>query len=412
MDRAQDGECATTSEERISLTIDDVASFEYLNEGNAHCVFEYRGPAHERGPRVRLERALLRVRKTQNNRRWQQSALDAAVWDLATRSDEDVGVGESWVAADRRARDEFYRDAPKLVSEVSDIEPCVVEFSSEFIAGLASKYDAAERLERRRRDGQSVDVAERFGQLSRVAARAHSCFSRTQDVFLVEIKPKSGVAVTLDDGKEVSRYQLHQRLKLARGERKMASAYDPLDLFSGDKLRIQTAISALFACPQNNLRICDGDFNVLMDESGAKANTSLDVIQAALPGMIDASADVFAHILRVQSRDCIGYARAHVLAAELKDDLTNLTAADGALLRDFVVSQIAKDCSVLFTVIIDNPVEDINVRTAAFVDAARQTHTCAFTPQIIDVSAKTLDKTGVWRALDDDILDLARANEV
>ena len=102
MDGAQDGKCAST---RITLTIDDVASFEYLNEGNAHCVFEYRGPAHERGPRVRLERALLRVRKTRNSHRWQQSALDAAVWDLATRSDEDVGVGESWVAADRRARD-------------------------------------------------------------------------------------------------------------------------------------------------------------------------------------------------------------------------------------------------------------------------------------------------------------------
>jgi len=128
--------------------------------------------------------------------------------------------------------------------------------------------------------------------------------------------------------------------------------------------------------------------------------------------MIDASADVFAHILRVQSRHCIGYARAHVLAAELKDDLTNLTAEHGALLRDFVVSQIAKDCSVLFTVIIDNHVDDINVRTVAFLDAAHKTHTCVFTPQIIDVSAKTLDKTGVWCALDDDILDLARANEV
>ena len=407
----------STAEERIRLTRDDVASFEYVTEGNAHCLFEYRGPAHAHGPRVKLEHALLRVRKTQAACARRQSALDADVWGLSTSRGGDGDGDESWVAADRLARDAFYCDAPTLAREVNDIEPCVVEFTFEFISGLASKMDAAERLERRRRDGQTVDVNERFGQLSRVAARAHACFSRMEKVFLVEIKPKSGVAVTIDGRKEVSRYQLHQRLKLTRGERKKLSAYDPLDLFSGDKERIRLAVNALFECPQNNLRICGGDLAVLMDECGARAHalTCLAVLRAAIPSIIHASADVFAHILRMQSRNRVGYERAHVMATQFKDKSTKLTDGDRALLRDFVVSQIAKDCSILFTVAIDTDVEfnddTATMRTATYVDAAQKTHPCAFALQIIDVSAKTLDKTGIWRALDADILELARANE-
>ena len=69
-------------------------------------------------------------------------------------------------------------------------------------------------------------------------------------VFLgIEIKPKCG---TLPDRKllsaataikaQVSRYRMMQYEKLRTGKITSVSSYDPLDLFSGDLLRMQTAV--------------------------------------------------------------------------------------------------------------------------------------------------------------------------
>ena len=76
----------------------------------------------------------------------------------------------------------------------------------------------------------------------------------------VEIKPKCGFLPTCAlNGhplkRRMSRYQAHQRLKLAQGRISCISSYDPLDLFSGEAQRTETALGALFAQPQNNLRL-------------------------------------------------------------------------------------------------------------------------------------------------------------
>ncbi|XP_057965131.1 inositol-pentakisphosphate 2-kinase-like [Malania oleifera] len=78
----------------------------------------------------------------------------------------------------------------------------------------------------------------------------------------IEIKPKCGflpfsrfIAEGNDIKRSVSRFRMHQLLKLHHKEISQISEYDPLDLFSGSKDRIYKAIMALFTTPQNNLRV-------------------------------------------------------------------------------------------------------------------------------------------------------------
>eukprot|EP01018_Ginkgo_biloba_P008467 Gb_08527 [translate_table: standard] len=78
----------------------------------------------------------------------------------------------------------------------------------------------------------------------------------------IEIKPKCGflpcsrfISAGNHMKKCVSRFAMHQCLKLAQGQISCISKYSPLDLFSESRDRIHAAINGLFETPQNNLRI-------------------------------------------------------------------------------------------------------------------------------------------------------------
>ncbi|GAB4852053.1 Inositol-pentakisphosphate 2-kinase [Ancistrocladus abbreviatus] len=78
----------------------------------------------------------------------------------------------------------------------------------------------------------------------------------------VEIKPKCGFLpssrfIAEENGikKNVTRFKMHQVLKLHHHQISQLSEYDPLDLFSRSRDGINKAIKALFATPQNNLRV-------------------------------------------------------------------------------------------------------------------------------------------------------------
>ncbi|KAL1198708.1 Inositol-pentakisphosphate 2-kinase [Cardamine amara subsp. amara] len=94
----------------------------------------------------------------------------------------------------------------------------------------------------------------------------HSLFSQGisigADCISVEIKPKCGFLPTSKFISEenmlkisVSRFKMHQILKLKYNEISEVSEYDPLDLFSGSKERVSEAIKALYSTPQNNFRV-------------------------------------------------------------------------------------------------------------------------------------------------------------
>ncbi|XP_028112049.1 inositol-pentakisphosphate 2-kinase-like [Camellia sinensis] len=78
----------------------------------------------------------------------------------------------------------------------------------------------------------------------------------------VEIKPKCGFLpdsrfISKENAikKRITRFKMHQSLKLHQREISNTSEYDPLDMLSGSKERVHKAITALFCTPQNNFRV-------------------------------------------------------------------------------------------------------------------------------------------------------------
>ncbi|XP_037346252.2 inositol-pentakisphosphate 2-kinase isoform X1 [Pungitius pungitius] len=79
----------------------------------------------------------------------------------------------------------------------------------------------------------------------------------------IEIKPKCGFLpsskhVSKDIKTKVCRFCMHQHYKVANGKWKRPSLYCPLDLFSGNRHRMDFAIRHLIEEPQNNFKIFKG----------------------------------------------------------------------------------------------------------------------------------------------------------
>ncbi|KAK4342499.1 hypothetical protein RND71_038315 [Anisodus tanguticus] len=100
-------------------------------------------------------------------------------------------------------------------------------------------------------------------------------------------KPKCGFLphsefITEDNAikRSVTRFQMHQALKLNQEKISEVSAYDPLDLFSGSRDRVCKAINNLFRTPQNNFRVfLDGSL-IIGGLGGGADTTSCEVGEA------------------------------------------------------------------------------------------------------------------------------------
>ena len=401
---------ASTSAAVIRITADDVSHYAYAREGNAHVVFRYTGPRPE------LRGALLRLLKTpagaRGDRAWRCHTVDALVWG----ADRDEA---SWTTLDAAARDAFFANAPTTSGRAGwRDDRAVVRVDGDALNALALKTtrDAAHETARAEgRDGRVANAAEAFGQLSEVAAETSRVFEDdVENAWVIEIKPKSFVGAIVN-GRRAWRFPAHQRLKVARGEREAASSYVPVDLLGGDA-DVRRACEALMACPQNNLRVTRGA-RVFVDARGVTADADVvSTLSRVLPNLVMNAREVFEFIFHHQLRggdDAVKtYRDVHELcerlnatrqrAGEVSEDLLER-------LRSFVLGQMAKDCSVLFTVTFDVNVSDIEsrdddlVRFATFVDANGATRACAYRAQIIDASLKSLAKTSAWLRLAEDI---------
>uniref|UniRef100_A0A1B6DR31 Inositol-pentakisphosphate 2-kinase n=2 Tax=Clastoptera arizonana TaxID=38151 RepID=A0A1B6DR31_9HEMI len=98
---------------------------------------------------------------------------------------------------------------------------------------------------------------------------------KSTPTYCVEIKPKQGWLPSVDRRYPKCTFCLNQFLKLANHTVKVRSEYCPLDLFSGDSLRMKKAIGALLKTPQNNLKIFKDGQLVYSEESNSDVATIL-----------------------------------------------------------------------------------------------------------------------------------------
>ena len=242
----------------------------------------------------------------------------------------------------------------------------------------------------------------------------------------VEIKPKWGTmpgpnfflppGPGSDLKRKVPRFKLHQMLK--RGERgarrggdltqteieidEMTSSYDPIDLFSEDKPRMERALQSLIDCPSNNFRVfVDGTLRFGGRPDADSSSRKLQVYQTSLisesfddlneamseclfgsfGSMLAFSAElqlkkllvaalikskVLATLKAVQELDRIGIEGIFIIYEKLKEDLKVSGQPSGldsnsnsshsereqmaADVRDYLISATAKDCSIMVAI--------------------------------------------------------------
>ncbi|KAH1252336.1 Inositol-pentakisphosphate 2-kinase [Glycine max] len=233
----------------------------------------------------------------------------------------------------------------------------------------------------------------------------HSLFTHGNLVSIpcisVEIKPKCGfipLSRFISEGtaikRRITRFQMHQALKLHQGEIyptylqiSLLSEYNPLDLFSGSKERIYKAIKDLFTTPQNNFRVFMNGSLIFGGLGGGAEDTNFGIAKAfedALKSVIQADnglctenlltivaeavqkSGVLDRLLDVQKLDNVDiegaihayYDITHqqcMICRELSEEqLKRYTSLHSATLdeslrivKDYLIAATAKDCSFM-----------------------------------------------------------------
>ncbi|XP_010940105.1 inositol-pentakisphosphate 2-kinase IPK1 isoform X3 [Elaeis guineensis] len=279
----------------------------------------------------------------------------------------------------------------------------------------------------------------------------HSVFTGTPRgdfCVAVEIKPKCGFLpssefITKANAikKSVTRFRMHQFLKLHQGEISNISEYNPLDLFSGSKDRIYQAITTLFATPQNNFRIflngslIFGGLGGGMDSAAVRSheeNTAIkDLIKVSglqLPGFLELVAEaifssgVLDKLLATQKLDVLDiegaiHAYYNIISQpcmvcknlgdpELLDQYSLLHSfpLDKSLkiLRDYLIAATAKDCSLMISF---RPVQGGSAASgynSIFLESSNQNF--EYKAYFIDLDMKPLEKMVHYYELDQKIV--------
>ncbi|CAN6804433.1 unnamed protein product [Brassica oleracea] len=270
----------------------------------------------------------------------------------------------------------------------------------------------------------------------------------------VEIKPKCGflpsssfIAEENVIKKSITRFEMHQVLKLHDNEISEISEYDPLDLFSGSKDRIHRAIRALYATPQNNFRVflngslvfgglgggtckttskVEQDFehllkDIIKTKDGSRANHFIELVAETVytSGVLD-------HLLDVQKLDKYNIEGAvHVyydlinqpcrVCKELEKSKTSSTSQFSSMhsipmaekvnvLKEFLISATAKDCSVMISFrSTDAVISRSSSHSNLHLESAKQEFD--YKVHFIDLDMRPLKKMEVYYELDKKIMN-------
>ncbi|KAF7813354.1 inositol-pentakisphosphate 2-kinase-like isoform X1 [Senna tora] len=237
----------------VALRVDDAADWVYRGEGAANIVLAYSGSSPPFIGKV------MRLRKAPKSG-YQKLKICTALTEHERLLWKDVG--ELVSSSSKECAGQLYVEhvmKPLLGSKYVDAG-MNVPVSVEFLESIEKNCN-------RQRPAWRVDSAQVDRHFNSVLLMSdHSLFPHgnleAAPCLSIEIKPKCGflpISRFISDEtaikRSITRFKMHQALKLHQGEIAELSQYNPLDLFSGSKERIQKAIKDLFATPQNNFRV-------------------------------------------------------------------------------------------------------------------------------------------------------------
>ncbi|KAK7310919.1 hypothetical protein RJT34_08718 [Clitoria ternatea] len=416
----------------------DAAEWIYRGEGAANLVLAYTGSSPSFIGKV------MRIRKAPRNGAQSMSmrspsamtALERLLWkdfdELISSPDNDI------------ACQLFVHNVmmPLLGSEFVDAG-ILVQVSREFLE-LAEKNVICQRPVWRV-DSAQVDM----DRDSVLLMSDHSLFTHgnqgSSPCISVEIKPKCGflpfsrfISEETDIKKRITRFQMHQALKLHRGEISLLSEYDPLDLFSGSKERIHKAIKDLFTTPQNNFRVFMNGSLIFGGLGGGAEDTNFCIAEAfevALKSIIQADdgmctenlltlvteavqkSGVLHRLLEVQKLDNVdieGAIHAYyditnqqcTLCRELSEEqVTRYTSLHSSLMdeslrivKDYLIAATAKDCSLMMSFRPRKEADSISLSSSIYLESTKQTFD--FKVYFIDLDLKRMSKMEEYYELD------------
>mmetsp|Transcript_8444 Transcript_8444/g.28329 ORF Transcript_8444/g.28329 Transcript_8444/m.28329 type:complete len:419 (-) Transcript_8444:11-1267(-) len=258
----------------------------------------------------------------------------------------------------------------------------LVLVSRDFLASVKSSCHGLRPAHRLTRD---LDLTARSGWLLPDLVSVPKELLVGSKVFLgIEIKPKCG---TLPDRKllssataikaQVSRYRMMQYEKLRTGKITSISSYDPLDLFSGDLLRMQTAVRNMMQDPQNVFRVwvCSGpssairhlgseeELREVLGSPGLSRSWESEEDFCRLFAKVVQHSKVLVRIRELQALDALDIENIYHMHRCLAnpDEYSEADARSSApaklppvgdwdrLIEEYLIAHSAKDCSVIFT---------------------------------------------------------------
>ncbi|CAM6060800.1 unnamed protein product [Sphagnum tenellum] len=275
----------------LELYKDDAEGWLYRGEGAANIVLAYHGS------RPAFIGRVLRIRKVSIHDSKPKPSTAAEMAQKPILSEDEQKLWREWPAmADATtpaAMAHIYASSiiqPLLGQEHVDAG-VLVYLTPEFLETV--NHDVAEKRPEWRQKNAHLDLTGGTALLITDHSSFYTVPGRVEDLpptITVEIKPKWGclpTAGTISEEnnikKHVSRFSMHQHLKLKQGKISSLSKYSPLDLFSGNTDGIHKALLALFETPQNNLRIfMDGVEIFGGPEDGGSTEEAISILEEQL----------------------------------------------------------------------------------------------------------------------------------